>query len=186
MATQEFVGSYKFGRNIVQAETTGEFTIEFVNGGEWKFDIGEINRLDSILSNFEKYKMFIRNILFWRTNGSKIIQVYSKNSIFDNIIYLNEGGIKEAYFWHSELEELRKKISLLTSQGAPYGTSIKLIEVIEQSRHEELVTSQKIPLNNINSNSPLIIERNLAVRRGKNYNLILPGNWIRLLHYFRT
>ncbi|MCB2178768.1 hypothetical protein KQH61_05085 [bacterium] len=156
------VGEFYFGESTISASVTGEFTVNFYHGGEWKFDVGEIQKLDSILEDIHNDQKNFEDHIFWRTNGSKIIQVFRQDDFFSISIRVIEGGTKKAHFRNSELAMLRDRIAKLTSKGAPYGNSVKLLEIIEESRLEELVTSQRIPLNNSNSNTPLIIEKEFS------------------------
>lgn len=169
MSNNESVGKFGFGSNSITANQTGTFTIKLANGGEWLFDLGEISKLDEILAEFGKIKKGNHERIFWRTNGTKIIQVTIKDG--SKYIRLVEGGTLKGYFWRSEIPELRRNIQLLTSEGAPYGRSIQLINVIEEDRVEEIVTIQQVPLNNRNSNSPLIVEREFTRETAKSINV---------------
>lgn len=159
VSLQETVGEFKFGGNTIKANRAGEFTIELVHGGEWVFDLGEISKLNSILSEFVSITKGKHERTFWRTNGSKIIRLLIRDDSLSYIVFLSEGGTRDGYFWRSEIPELLNNIRILTSEGAPYGRPILMLNVIKESRQEELVTQQQIPLNNVNSNSPLVIER---------------------------
>lgn len=152
----------KFGGNSIQADRTGSFVLKLVNGGEWKFDLGEIGKLDTILSEFTSQKDGVHEKVFWRTNGAKIIQVRLRGDWSPKVVYLVEGGTREGYFHHGEIPQLRYNIQILTSEGAPYGRPIRLLDVVEESRQEDLVTQQQVPLNNRNSNSALVIEREFS------------------------
>jgi len=155
MPSTEPVGEFAFGGNKIRADQTGKFTINLSSGGEWVFDVGEIGKLDAILAEYEGGVKPPQERSFWRTNGSKIIQVTADGSA----INLIEGGKRSGYFRPNETSQLRHWIKVLTSEGAPYGRSIRLLDVKEESRYEELVTTQQIPLNNRNSNTPLVAER---------------------------
>jgi hypothetical protein len=161
----EPIGEFKFGTNSIKADRTGRFTLHLTSGRDWIFDLGELTYLDAILAEFETIKKGRHERSFWRTNGSKIVQViisykFSDTSIFfDPYVFLVEGGTHTGRFYVREINGLRKGIHLLTSEGAPYGRSIRLLDVIEEDRYEELVAQTKVPLNNRNSNSPLIMER---------------------------
>lgn len=151
----EPVGVFTFGSNEVFADKTGKFTIKLYNGGEWIFDIGEISRLDEMLAEFEGGVKEPQERLYWRTNGSKVVQVLADSSK----VFLVEGGKRKGHFLINEIPFLRKNIRILTSEGAPYDRSVRLLNVVEGGRLEEIVTIQQVPLNNRNSNSPLIVER---------------------------
>jgi hypothetical protein len=167
MNSNEPVGLFKFGGNEISADPTGKFIIKLVNGGEWFFDVDEISKLDEILSEFEKgVKERIEHI-FWRTNGTKVIQISADTSN----VYLVEGGTKSGYFKLGEITFLRHNIRILTTDGAPYGRSIRLLGVIEENRVEEVVTIQEVPLNNRNSKSSLIVEREFTREAVKSVNI---------------
>jgi hypothetical protein len=173
MPTNDQVGIFPFGGNQVSADQAGKFTIKLSNGGEWFFDIDEIGRLDAILAEFEHGVKEKVERTFWRTNGSKVIQVVAEGSA----VSLIEGGNKTGYFRINEIPSFRNNIRVLTTDGAPYGRSIRLLGVTEESRVEEVVTIQQVPLNNRNSNSPLIVEREFireatrSVISGVNYGI---------------
>lgn len=155
MTLTEPVGLFKFGGNEISADSTGKFTVKLVNGGEWFFDVNEIARLDEFLAEFEQGVNEQTERVFWRTNGTKVIQVASDASKE----YMVEGGTKSGYFYLNEVPSLRKNIRVLTTDGAPYGRSIRLLNVVEEDRVEEVVMIQEVPLNNRNSKSPLVVER---------------------------
>jgi hypothetical protein len=154
---------FKFGGNKVSADPTGKFIVHLFNGGDWIFDVGEIGKLDAILSKYEKGVKSAEESVFWRTNGSKIIQVTADPSY----ITLIEGGKKTGYFRPNEIHQLRQCLRLLTSEGAPYSRSICLLDWKEESRYEELITTQQIPLNNRNSTTPLVAEREFTRETSK-------------------
>jgi len=159
MSENKAVAQFKFGGNTIEADQTGKFTIHLVNGGEWLFDLGEIGELDAILAEFEQIKKGEHERVFWRTNGSKIIQLRIQDDSSPQHVHLVEGGTRKAYFRRNEIPILRKNIRILTSEGAPYGRSIRVLDVVEEDRVEEIITIQQVPLNNRNSNSPLVVER---------------------------
>jgi hypothetical protein len=80
MTSNEPVGLFKFGGNDISADSTGKFTIKLVNGGEWFFDVDEIGRLDEILGEFEQGVKEKTERVFWRTNGTKVIQLVADTS----------------------------------------------------------------------------------------------------------
>lgn len=155
MTTDGHVGSFSFGRNRISADQTGQFTLALVNGGVWLFDVEEIGKLDRILAEYANGIKGRVERVFWRTNGTKVMQVVAEGSN----VHLIEGGTRGGYFLFNEIPVLRKNIQVLTTDGAPYGRSIRLLNVVEEDRIEEIVTIQEIPLNNRNSKSPLVVER---------------------------
>jgi hypothetical protein len=167
MTSNEPVGLFKFGGNEISADSTGKFTIKLVNGGEWFLDVDEIGRLDKILAEFEQGVKERIERVFWRTNGAKVIQVAADSSK----VYLVEGGTKSGYFYLGEVPPLRQNIRILTTDGAPYGRSIRLLNVVEENRVEEIVTIQEVPLNNRNSKSPLVVEREFTREAARSVNI---------------
>ncbi len=123
---KEPVGELRFGNNKILADSTGKFTIQLVKGGAWDFDLGEINKLDSILADFEQIKTGMTERIFWRTNGSKFIQV---NLYIDDVlpwlfgdnsyVGLIEGGTRNGSFSPKEISALRQNIKILTSHDSP-------------------------------------------------------------------
>lgn len=169
MATNEPVGIFRFGGNTIAADQTGKFTIALTNGGVWYFDVDEISKLDEILSEYADGVREPMERVFWRTNGTKIIQVYADPP--SSRVIFSEGGTRSGYFKLGEVPLLRNIIRLLTTDGAPYGRSIRLQNVVEEGRLEEIVTIQEIPLNNRNSKSPLIVEREFTREAVKSINV---------------
>jgi hypothetical protein len=163
MASTESVGVFTFGSNKISADQTGKFTVRLVNGGDWLFDVDEIGKLDEILSEYAQGVKLYTEKVFWRTNGVKVLQVGADTSK----IYLVEGGERKGHFGISEIPQLRQNIRILTTDGSPYGRSIRLLNVVEQDRIEEIVTINEIPLNNRNSKSSLIVEREFVRETSK-------------------
>jgi hypothetical protein len=133
--SEEPVGVFKFGGNRIQADQTGKFTVKLTNGGEWFFDIDEISKMDKILSQFEGGVEERQERVFWRTNGSKVIQVAAEGSN----VYWSEGGTRSGYFYIKEIPLLRQNIRILASEDAPYGRSIRLLNVVEEGRVEDVL-----------------------------------------------
>ncbi|RLA94209.1 MAG: hypothetical protein DRG83_20015 [Deltaproteobacteria bacterium] len=160
MSNQEPVGKFKFGGNSIEADPTGAFTLSFVNGGIWKFDLGEITRFADIIRRIEAGEIKPTEEepeVFWRTNGTKVIEVWATFGDTSRI-RLREGGTNKAYFWISEIPQLLRHLRILT-QGAPYHRIARLIEIVEKKREENLLRIDRFPLNNRGSQNPVKVER---------------------------
>lgn len=162
----EFGSRGLFGHCSIFADSTGKFTLQLSNN-EWNFDLQEISRLDDIFAEAQNDLKTKKEWVFWRTNGSKVIQaVYEPKS---KAITLIEGGNQsDIISLKNDLPKIRDGIRILTSDGSPYGRSIKLLSVTEQGKIEEIIAAEQIPLNNRNSKTPLVIERELTREYIKN------------------
>lgn len=134
----ELIGELKFGYNKILVDSTGKFTIHFGKDNEWSFDFDEIKKLDTILSDFEQVTKGKAEKVFWRTNGSKFIQVkisFDRMRFFPpdlSRIVLTEGGTRTAWFYRSESHTLRENIQILTSNES--SISRKTVEEFVNSK----------------------------------------------------
>ena len=164
MTLQEIVGKFKFGGNVIEADRTGAFKVHFSTGGDWFFDLGEITLLSQIVRRIASGRAKPTEEepeVFWRTNGSKVIEVWHSSGDFIERIHLREGGTKEAYFWVSEANQFLRHLRVLT-EGAPYHRVARLLDVVEKQREENLIRVERFPINNRHSRTPIKIEKEFA------------------------
>lgn len=160
MISQEIVGKFTFGGNTIEADKTGTFKINFSTGGDWYFDLGEITLLAQIVRRITSGQIKPTEKepeVFWRTNGSKVIEVWYTSGDIERI-HLREGGTKKAYFWVSEADQFLRHLRVLT-EGAPYHRIARLLDVVEKQKEESLIRVERFPLNNRHSKTPMKIEK---------------------------
>jgi len=150
------------------------------NGAEWQFDVGEMGSLDGVLLRIEGRTIEPteeKPEVFWRTNGSKVIEVFLGKAYFHSLgvlqqleitspeyeeaIVIREGGSAVGYIPRRELTLLRRHIRILT-EGAPYPRAVRLLDVVEEKHKERLIRVERFPLNNRDSKSPLRLEREFS------------------------
>jgi len=170
------VGKFKFGWNTIEADITGTFTMTLFNGGEWKFDVGEINRIERIIqrvSSGHSKPTEEHPVAFWRTSGSKVIEVYLRKGFWSNdfkYIVLREGGTRKGYFWISEASLLLRHLGTLIKE-APYHRAVQLLDVVEEEREEKLILAERFPLDNRQSQTPLRVEKEFTKEIIKTVNV---------------
>ena len=177
---EQVVGEFSFGTGKISADRTGILTLYLYGGARWSFDVGEISSLDRILLKIEGKKAEPtedKPEIFWRTNGSKIIEVFLGKALFRELdifeslglstptsiesVVIREGGSVIGRLPISEISTLRRHIRILTD-GAPYPKAVTLIDVVEEKRKESLIRVERYPLNNRNSGTPLRVEREFS------------------------
>lgn len=175
--TEDIVGKFGFGTGNISASRDGEFVLVLFNGTQWQFDVGEISALDKILSRIENKEVEPteeNSQVFWRTNGSKVIEVFLGRAYFHSLsfwhwleiekpnyvdaICIREGGTKIGFLPVTEVPILRRHIRILT-EDAPYPRAVRLVDVVEEYRQERLVRLERYPLNNRDSKSPIRVEK---------------------------
>lgn len=184
MSDSDQVGSFSFGTGTVSATRDGTFTIVFFNGVAWKFDVGEISALDSIVAKIENKSAeptIESPATFWRTNGKKVIEVYLGQDSFErtdfftqvalglglthpysqNAVIIRSGGTVTSSMPVKEISWLRRNVKVLT-EGAPYPRAVRLLDIVEEGHSERLVRVERFPLNNRNSSSPMRVEREFS------------------------
>ena len=96
----------KFGDNTISFIGKGIFIINFVNGGEWTFDVNEIDKLDSIVKGFQTEWVSLEQDLP-RTKGG--------SAHFENVlgyIHIHQKD-QDARFLGCEMNQLRDAIKRL-------------------------------------------------------------------------
>ena len=101
--------TFRFGGNTLALTAENQFTINFVHGGKWTFDTKEIQKLDSIVVDFQtELDAATRDLP--RTNGGRVRLEYWLQHIF-----LHENK-PQTYFLDSEFEQLRAAIRLALAE----------------------------------------------------------------------
>lgn len=179
------VGEFSFGSGKIAADRTGLFWIDFENKTRLEFDFGEILQIRPLLPLIRDNPATASEVnprTFWRTDGSKIIEVYMGEAAFrpegalarlglwprqrQAALAIRAGGVQTGFVRPEEVNRLIQSIDKLTT-NPPYPGPLRLLNVFDERQTFQIVHTEVYPFDNRYTDQPRRETRNFEHQTGK-------------------